>query len=149
LSGARCIELTIAQALKPSSVRQTRTLPSSSVFISRLYPLVIVTYLFLKFNQSFMVKVADPREFFLLCFSCCLDHVEVGLTFVFVHYLTILTRRNSSVLVSNHSNKSLSFQPSCPRRSSGMSNLPSMSREKFHFFLKSLSKSYSSLILAS
>jgi len=149
LSGARCIELTIAHALKPSSLRQTRTLPSSSVFISRLYPLVIVTYLFLKFNQPFMVKVTDPREFFLLCFSRCLDHVEVRLTFVFIHYFTILTKRNSSDLVSNHSSKSLSFQPSCPRRSSGMSNFPSMSRMKLHFFSKSLSKSYSSLILAS
>jgi len=149
LSAARCIELTMAHAVNPSSVRQTCTQPSSRVLISRLYPVVIVSYLLLKFNQPFLVKVTDPREFFSLRFRCCLDHVEVRLTLIFVHYLTILTRRNSWFPVSNHSSRSSSFQPSRPRRSSGMSNFPSMSRENFHFFLKSLSKSYSSLSLAS
>ena len=135
-------------SVKPSSVRQTRTQPSSRVCISRLLSLIGLHFL-IRRNQPLVVRKVNPKDVTSFQHCCVLDQVEKGLALVVVHYFSILTRRNSSGPVWNHSRTSSSRQPTRPRSSVGMSSLPSMLMESCQRFRYSLSKSYSSLSSAS
>lgn len=139
---------TVQHSVKPSSVRQTRTHPSSRVCISSLLPLMGVHFL-IRCNQPLVVRKVNPKDVTSLHHCCVLNQVEKGLALVVVHYFPILTRRNSSGPVWNHSSTSSSRQPTRPRSSVGMSSLPFVLMESCQRLLYSLSKSYSSLSSAS
>lgn len=148
-SAVKCIDDTVQHSVIPSSVRQTRQQPSSRVVISRLFPLLIIFALLFKLAQSLLIEVANPREFSLLLLSSSFDHLVIALSALFFHCGSILTRRNSSSPISNHSTSSPVLQPASRKSSSGKSSLPSLLTAMAQTFGDGLSKSNSSLSSAS